>query len=62
MKSPRLKAAEQGNTHYDGQPCRTCGNTLKYTSTGNCVVCTRAKTNDHRAKVRELLEKAKGGA
>lgn len=61
MKSPRLQAAEKGQTHYEGTPCRTCGTSLKYTTTGNCVACSKAKTSETRAKVRELMEQAKAG-
>lgn len=56
-----MKAAEQGKTHYEGQPCKTCGSTLKYTSTGNCVPCSKTATAEQRRKVRELLAQAKAG-
>lgn len=62
MKNPRMKAAEQGKTHYEGQPCKTCGTTQKYTSTGNCVQCSKTATAEQRRKVRELLAQAKAGA
>lgn len=61
MNNPRIKAAEQGQTHYQGKPCKTCDNTLRYTSTGNCVQCAKAITTEQRRKVREFLARARAG-
>lgn len=53
--NPRYDAALRGSLHYEGRPCRACGATTKYTSTSQCVPCTKRKTNEHRAHVRALL-------
>jgi len=29
---------------YNGRPCKNCSNTVKYTSTQSCVLCTRRHT------------------
>lgn len=33
------EAKDLGAVHYDGAPCKGCGNTLRYTSTYSCVKC-----------------------
>jgi hypothetical protein len=58
MNSARLDAAREGRLQYDGQPCRTCGTTLKYTKSGACVQCAKTKTEAQREKVRQLLDAA----
>lgn len=35
----RYQARRQGLTHYDGNPCKTCGGRKRYTKTANCVRC-----------------------
>ena len=62
MDSPRMKAAREGKTHYNGQPCKTCGETYRYTSTAQCVACNKVKTEAQREKVRELLRAARAEA
>ena len=38
--SPRSVAKAIGETLYTAAaPCRKCGNTLRYTTSGNCVKC-----------------------
>ena len=37
--SPRRKAAQHGQRHYTGKPCKACGETLRYTSNAGCVAC-----------------------
>lgn len=59
MDSPRLKAARNGEVHYEGSQCRKCGTTAKYTSTGNCVQCIKTANVEKRKKVRELLAQAR---
>ena len=59
MNKFRIKAAASGLTHYIGKQCKTCGNALKYTSTGNCVVCSKASVVQHRQKIKHLLNLSK---
>lgn len=39
---------------YNGKPCKTCGNTLRYMSTQNCVDCQRKRVPDDVALWRPL--------
>jgi hypothetical protein len=57
--NPRFDAALRGALHYEGRACRVCGATTKYTSTSQCVPCTKRKTKEHREHVRALLRTAK---
>ena len=41
----KVKREQLGLKYYDGSPCKTCGNTLRYTSSRNCVECQ--KKNRH---------------
>lgn len=65
MISSRMKAAEQGESTYDGAPCKTCGNTRRYTINASCVECSneRSKINvrKQRAKIKEMMALAREG-
>jgi len=58
----RLAAAANGCIHYDGMPCRQCGNVMRYTRSSMCVHCTREKQNKARRKWSEMLESSKAPA
>lgn len=60
--TPRFVAAQNGQSHYEGSPCRKCGGTLRYTVSCNCVACANKGTNATHAKIREILRNAKKGA
>lgn len=62
MHPSRMQAAKAGLLHYDGQPCRTCGTTLKYTKSGACVQCAKTKTEAQREKIREMIRQARAEA
>ena len=38
----RNKAREEGQKHFHGAECVTCGGTLRYTSTNSCFSCNKA--------------------
>lgn len=59
MNKSRIKAAASGLVHYKGKQCKTCENALKYTSTGNCVNCSKASSVQHRKKIKHLLNLSK---
>lgn len=63
---PRETAARQGESTYDGQPCKTCGSTKRYTINASCVDCSneRSKANvkKRREHIKALIEQAKAGA
>jgi hypothetical protein len=48
MFSTRKEALDNGETTYDGRPCKYCGGVERYSSTTNCVPCTKllAKQNN----------------
>lgn len=56
MTTERLKAAKDGKLHYDGKECPKCGSTQRYTKSGVCVVCTKAKIASDRAKIKALIQ------
>lgn len=62
MDSPRIKAARNGDVHYEGSQCKKCGTKTKYTSTGNCVQCIKTANSEKRKQVKELLAQARVAA
>ena len=46
----RRDAIKSGVNKYSGQPCRTCGDHLRYTSNKNCVACTLRRKQKQRSK------------
>lgn len=59
MDDKRLEAAKRGESRYMGTACRTCGNSERFTSNGNCVACTQAYTRRKREQVKALMAQAK---
>lgn len=53
----RLAAAERGEKTYQGRECHQNHGGLRYTSNGVCVECMKAKSNERRDRVRELLKR-----
>lgn len=43
----RNEAIELGKSTYDGKPCKTCNNTLKYVSSYGCVACKKASQSSN---------------
>ena len=58
--NPRLKAATERRKHYHAKPCKNCGSTDRYTSSGSCVQCTNAKAKEKHEYLRSLLQSTKG--
>lgn len=52
-------AAEKGETHFDGRPCKQCGNTKRYVKSNHqCVECGRRWRNDPgQKKLQEEYDK-----
>lgn len=65
MLTARMKAAQQGESSYEGAPCKTCGNTKRYTINASCVECAneRSKINvkKQRERIKELMAQAREG-
>lgn len=61
-----MKAAELGESSYDGAPCKTCGSTKRHTINASCIQCsnerTRVNVAAQRVKIKALLEQAKAAA
>lgn len=53
----RQIAAEQGQTLYEGNPCKKCGGTTRYVSNGSCSHCQNSKAQIVRDKLREARER-----
>ena len=62
MDSPRLKAARNGDVHYEGSQCRKCGTTTKYTRNGSCVHCAKQAVMKKNQMMRNLIDEAKSRA
>lgn len=65
QNSSRLAAAREGETTYEGVPCKVCGNTRKYTINASCCECSNARARlamrKNREKIKALLNLAKEG-
>lgn len=63
MNKERQQAAIKGEPKYYGPECRVCGNTLRYTSNGNCVECSAKHASAYNKRMRDLVKKlkARGG-
>jgi hypothetical protein len=59
--SPRDIAARNGKRKYDGKPCKTCGETERYTINCACVACTLAANKKETDRIKELLQASKVG-
>lgn len=62
MESKRMDAAVKGEVHYHGKPCKKCGSTVRYVTTGVCVECAKAASSAVRLKVQELRRQARESA
>lgn len=51
----RQEAADRGERHYDGNPCRNCAATKRYVLTGRCVACMIRKATDYYERTRGEL-------
>lgn len=63
MMTPRLQAAQAGESRYHGRPCKTCGTTLRYVLNCTCVECHRARavgrSREQRRRMAEMLRAGK---
>ena len=62
METPRKAAALQGKTIYEGRPCKACGGILRYTSSNNCIRCSKASSSKRHIEIRDLLAQARASA
>lgn len=62
MDQVRTEAAKQGQSRYNGKPCRVCGNTERYVLSNNCVACSKEATKKARVKYKELIDQARAEA
>jgi hypothetical protein len=60
----RQQAALEGESCYQGKPCRNCGEQLRYTINATCVQCARKRSSEltkrRREEIKEMLSSAKG--
>lgn len=61
MTSPRIEAAKKGLKRYEGKPCKTCGNTTRYTVSTGCVQCIAKSAKKNADAMKALIEQAKAG-
>lgn len=38
---PQAEAREKGEHKFEGTPCKSCGQKIRYTSTAKCVTCNK---------------------
>lgn len=53
----RKVAAEQGQTIYEGNPCKKCGGVTRYVSNGSCVHCMGEAATALRNTLKEARER-----
>lgn len=62
MEASRLEAAKLGQKRYQGQPCKVCGNTERFVTNGNCVICAKEHTRKYQQKIKATLQQASAEA
>lgn len=58
MISPRIEAAKKGEKRYQGKPCKSCGDTVRYTTNSACVSCTLKAREKDSENIKALMAKA----
>ena len=54
--TPRAVAKAAGNSLYTAlRPCKRCGNTLRYTSSGNCFKCHADRNRHVPSKAEQMM-------
>lgn len=61
-KSPRIQAAERGETTYQGAPCKRGHAPTRYTSDGQCCACSKARSTARHALIRDKLAAGRAAA
>ena len=54
----RVDAANKGQVHYVGRPCRTCGSTKRLVCSGGCAECNRVKCKKSREVIKRAIAEA----
>lgn len=58
-REKRIEAAKAGRRVYIGtKPCGECASKHRYTSSGQCVRCTKDRAAEYNKRLRSLLAKA----
>ena len=55
MDPRRIEAAQRGDVLYEGKPCRSCGDAVRYVNSGACVACKRAFAREHYQAWRDFI-------
>jgi hypothetical protein len=45
MHPNRIEAVQNGSKTFEGQPCKNCSGTERYTVSGGCAACQRLRAN-----------------
>lgn len=56
-----MEAARAGRKIRIASPCRVCGCKLRYTSSNQCVPCTKDRAREYEDSIREELKKNADG-
>jgi hypothetical protein len=56
MDEKRMQAARLGERRYKGNPCKKCGERLRYTVNGNCVACSQEHATKYRKRISDLIK------
>tara|TARA_A100000171_G_scaffold51712_1_gene66919 strand:+ start:676 stop:1002 length:327 start_codon:yes stop_codon:yes gene_type:complete len=59
-RGARYDAYHRGLIHYNGAPCKKCGNTLRFTTNYSCINC-ESKRIKRKNKVYKTWEKSESG-
>lgn len=52
----RLAAAKARSKTFTGLPCKLCAGTLRYTSSTQCVPCSKRRASEYGERIRKLLK------
>lgn len=55
----RARAAIAGEQYYESDPCRACGGTIRYVTSGACTTCRKSYQHRVYREERKLIAKAR---
>ena len=61
-RETRMEAAKAGRRRYLADPCPVCEEEVRYTSSGQCVTCTKERASRYTEEIRSRLREAQSEA
>jgi len=60
QRGARYDAYHNGQIHYNGAPCKNCGNTLRFTTNYSCVLCESKRIKKKNKEYKTWIGSEKG--